>query len=339
MYCLNDIDHVPGMVARDEPFHAFHRLYLAFQGFLQCVFISRRTYPIAYDKWIREQVEDLLGLPELYAELPSLVGVEGPRRRADRAQRREASGAPRDMGTLRTLKQASAWVDRVGLALLFPKDDVVLPSLWQAAGGEDEFAKRDENGKFVEWTPTMEYVWTTKDALPSQGLCAAGKHLRGRASLVSLEVLPALVALAPREAPDGIEGEVVALLEAQGPLSTRELSDLLAHHQRKHVRAALDRLQKQLVVTNAGLEDTDGWPAIVVDLVARRYADRLGVLPSAEDARAALAAKVLDVTGELTAEDVRGAFGWRKADCVAALGATGAPSRDEDGFVVWTKSR
>jgi hypothetical protein len=237
------------------------------------------------------------------------------------------------------VKQAAAWVDRVGLALVFPKDDVVLPSLWQAAGGEDEFAKRDENGKFIEWTPTMEYVWTTKDELPARGLCAAGKHLRGRASLVSLDLLPALVALMPPEAPEGIEGEIVSVLESHGPLSTRELPDLLAHHERKRVRAALERLQKQLVVTNAGLEETDGWPAIVVDLVARRYADRVRELPSPENARATVARRVLDGAGELTAEDLRGALGWRKAVCIAALEATGAPSLDDEGYVVWTKPR
>jgi hypothetical protein len=75
-YVVNDLDHVPLMVRRDEPFHAFHRLYLAFQGFLQALFIARRTYPIAYDKWIREQVEDILGLPGLYRRLPGIVGVE-----------------------------------------------------------------------------------------------------------------------------------------------------------------------------------------------------------------------------------------------------------------------
>jgi hypothetical protein len=240
---------------------------------------------------------------------------------------------------LRTVKQAAAWVDRVGLALVFPKGDVVLPSLWQAAGGEDEFAKRDENGKFIEWTPTMAYVWTTKDELPARGLCAAGKHLRGRASLVALDLLPALVALAPREALDGIEGEIVSVLESHGPLSTRELPDLLPHHERKRVRAALERLQKRFVVTNAGLEETDGWPAIVVDLVARRYRDRVSELPSPEEARATLARRVLDGAGDLTAEDLRGALGWRKAACVAALEATGAPSRDDEGYVVWTKPR
>lgn len=76
MYVVNDLDHLPLMVARDEPFHAFHRLYLAFQGFLQALFIARRTYPIAYDKWIREQVEGLLGLGDLYTHLPPIVGVD-----------------------------------------------------------------------------------------------------------------------------------------------------------------------------------------------------------------------------------------------------------------------
>ena len=75
MYAVNSLEHVPLMLEREEPFHAFHRLYTAFQEFLQALFIERRTYPIAYDKWIREQVEGLLGLPELYRELPPIVGV------------------------------------------------------------------------------------------------------------------------------------------------------------------------------------------------------------------------------------------------------------------------
>jgi hypothetical protein len=76
MYVLNDLDHIPLMVRRDEPFHAFHRLYLAFQGFLQALFIARRAYPLAYDKWIGEQVGDMLGLPGLAARLPSIVGID-----------------------------------------------------------------------------------------------------------------------------------------------------------------------------------------------------------------------------------------------------------------------
>jgi hypothetical protein len=238
-----------------------------------------------------------------------------------------------------TLADAAAWVDRVGLALVFPRDDVVLPSLWLAAGGTDQYAKRDESGTFLGWTPPMQFVWTTKDELPAKGHCAAGKHLRGRASLVALDVFPALVALAPRDEPVELEREVVALLREQGPLNTRELPDLLPHHERKRVRATLDRLQKSLVVTNAGLEETDGWPAIVVDLVERRYADRLRDLPAPVDARALLAERALAVAGELTAEDLRGAFGWRKADATAALEALGVDARDEEGFTVFVRPR
>lgn len=230
-------------------------------------------------------------------------------------------------------------MDRVGLALVFPREDVVLPSLWAAAGGEDEFAKRDDAGKFLEWTKPMAFVWETKDELPARGLACAGKHLRGRASLIALDVLPALVALSADTDLDPLETEVVELLRAGGALSTRELPDLLPAHERKRVRGALDRLQKRLVVTNAGLEETAGWPAIVVDVVERRYADRLRELRPPADARAQIAGRVLAAVGELTAEDLRGALGWRKADARAALETTGAPSYDGGGFTVWTAAK
>jgi len=71
-FARNNLAHVPLYVHRGLYFQAFHRLYHAFQEFLQALFIARRTYPIAYDKWIREQVEDTLGLPQLYRELPRL---------------------------------------------------------------------------------------------------------------------------------------------------------------------------------------------------------------------------------------------------------------------------
>jgi hypothetical protein len=260
--------------------------------------------------------------------------MSGARHRHGSATGRHDPGVP-----VRTLKQAAAFVDRVGVALLFPKDDLVLPSLWEAAGGEDEYAERDADGNFVRWTPVLQFIWPTKDALPAEKLCAAGKHVRGRASLVALDLLPAFVALANRE-PEGLEREVAELVRAHGALSTRVLPDLLPAHERKQVRAAIDRLQKQFVLTNAGLEETDGWPAITVDLVDRRYRDHLRrKLPSPDEARRTIAQRVLDAVGELSAEDLRGALGWRKADCVAALEATEAPTSDEDGITLWRAPR
>jgi predicted nucleotidyltransferase len=73
--CLLDFERIPFLVGRGLHFYAFDRLYHAFQEFLQALFIAHRTYPIAYNKWIREQVEDWLGVPALYSELPHALEI------------------------------------------------------------------------------------------------------------------------------------------------------------------------------------------------------------------------------------------------------------------------
>ena len=75
-YCLNNLDHVPWALDRGDRFHAFHRLYHGFQEFLQALFISRRVYPVAYDKWIARQLETLLGLAKLTPELETVIGAD-----------------------------------------------------------------------------------------------------------------------------------------------------------------------------------------------------------------------------------------------------------------------
>ena len=74
-YCLNNLDHIPLYVERGLHFQCFNRFYDAFREFLQALFIARRTYPIAYDKWIQEQIVEILGLPELYKQLPDLFEI------------------------------------------------------------------------------------------------------------------------------------------------------------------------------------------------------------------------------------------------------------------------
>ena len=72
-YCRNNLDHIPYFAPRELYFQAFKRLYQAFEEFLQALFIAHRTYPIAYDKWVREGVVDILGLPDLYERLPRVL--------------------------------------------------------------------------------------------------------------------------------------------------------------------------------------------------------------------------------------------------------------------------
>jgi predicted nucleotidyltransferase len=75
MYCVKDLNHIPLYIERNLFFQSFDRLYNAYRQFLQALFISRRTYPISYNKWIREQVEDILGLPELYQQITHLFEI------------------------------------------------------------------------------------------------------------------------------------------------------------------------------------------------------------------------------------------------------------------------
>lgn len=75
-YGFNNLDHIPGYAGRGLYFQCFQRFYHAFGEFLQALFISRKIYPIAYDKWVREQVVEILDLPDLYPELPRLFEIQ-----------------------------------------------------------------------------------------------------------------------------------------------------------------------------------------------------------------------------------------------------------------------
>lgn len=73
--CEYDLDHIPILVRRGLYFHALDVLHQAFQKFLQALFIRHKTYPIAYNKWIREQIIGILNLPDLYHQLPPLLSI------------------------------------------------------------------------------------------------------------------------------------------------------------------------------------------------------------------------------------------------------------------------
>lgn len=75
-YCRNNLDHIPLYAPRGLYFQCFKRFYHAFEEFLQALFISRSTYPIAYDKWVHEGVAEVLGLPDLYARLPRMFEIQ-----------------------------------------------------------------------------------------------------------------------------------------------------------------------------------------------------------------------------------------------------------------------
>jgi hypothetical protein len=234
----------------------------------------------------------------------------------------------------------------VGLATIFPIDDLVLPSLWEAVAGTQEitWSSRDEEGRFLDFSPEFGRVWRWKDELPEQRLVCVGKHVRGRSTLVSLRVLPALYAARPAaEEPASLEQDVVRFLAEQGPTSTADLPELIGH-ERKRVARAVERLQRRLVLTTAGAQErAQGWPAVIVDLLERRYAEHLRQLPERDDARARLAEVVLASAREVSAADLAAVVGCTRKQAGVVLDRLvdegRARRRDEEEFALYLRKR
>jgi hypothetical protein len=235
---------------------------------------------------------------------------------------------------VRSLAAAARWVDDVGLALLFPKADVVLPSLWEQVNGsaEENWSIRDADGKFVSWTEEMGFLWGAKDDLPEQGLVCVGKHLAGVTACIAPRLVPTLVAANRGEAEDEPVLQAIADL---GPLTGPALREATGLPKKDVDRAVLS-LHKRLFLTSSHLVEQDGpWGALAHDLLARKW-QLPETLPPRDEARRTLAATVLENAGELTAADLRGALGWRPKEAAAVLDEI-AVGRDGDGFRIWTR--
>lgn len=73
--CEYDIAHITSFVKRKLYFQAFDLLCKAFQKYLQVLFISNKIYPIAYNKWIKEQITKWLNKPDLYPKLSPILSL------------------------------------------------------------------------------------------------------------------------------------------------------------------------------------------------------------------------------------------------------------------------
>jgi chromosome segregation and condensation protein ScpB len=255
-------------------------------------------------------------------------------------------------GRVTTVEEAAAWVDAVGLALLYPNPDYVLPSLWEAVAGRVpvEWAVRDADGTFVSFTPEMDRVWGWKDVLPARRLACIGLHVARTSSLVAPRLVAPLYALTGRRgAPDDFrDGELSelertvaeALLEHRRPATRRELR-LLAGAEKRHVDRAVNALQRKLVLTNAGSTSAEsGWASTLHDLFARRWRARLRRLPARERAVQRLAEAVLLGTEDVSAADLAAALRVRRREATSALealeGRGTATARSEEGILLWS---
>jgi hypothetical protein len=235
-----------------------------------------------------------------------------------------------------TLKAAAAWVDEVGIALLFPKADIVLPSLWEQVAGPTDapHAVRKPDGTFVHWSEGMGFLWGAKDELPARGLVCVGKHIARVTTCIAPRLLPALVAQSERPKPHGLEGELVAAVHSSGPLTGAELRTLLGAP-KSEVDRGIAALHRRLILTSSHLVESGGsWGALAHDLLERKW-KLPRRLPAVGDARCELARTVLASAGELTAADLGAVLGWRRRLAAEVLNEVAEPREHED-FRIWT---
>ena len=254
---------------------------------------------------------------------------------------------------LNSLEEAASWVERVGVALLYPNPDFVLPSLWEAVSGrvEIDWAIRDADGKFIAFTPEMEKVWRWKDELPAKRLACVGLHVARTSSLVAPRLVRPLLSLLGRSTArddfgdvEGLERELArASLELGRSATRRELRLAVGVDKRLGDRA-INALQHKLVLTNAGVTHEESrWGSTLHDLFARRWRAQLRrPLPARGRALAALAEAVLVASGDVSAADLAAALRIRRREATEALEALEARGRaarrDDDGIAVWTAS-
>jgi hypothetical protein len=209
-----------------------------------------------------------------------------------------------------TDRQAAAFVEAVGYALLFPADAIAAPSLWEAVADEDAVPFATGMGE------AESRLWAWKDELPRQGLAWYGKFLYKRGSLLSPRLLTVLYPGAGE--PDdhrsmdlSAEAHRIADALMTGPLTTSALREVVGD--RKRYDRGIAEVQRQLLVTSAGVqEQRAGWPAGILDLTCRRF-DVGGRL----DHRRA-AEIFFDTMIETSAKELGRAFGWPVAWARAA---------------------
>src|SRR6266576_6749405 len=252
---------------------------------------------------------------------------------------------------IKSLEAAAAFVHRVGIATAWGKADLVLPSLWsEISGQEADWAIRDESGKPTGFSPEFDRLWRWKAELPERRLACAGKHFGTAALLIAPRMLASGYALTGRsgaaddfreEELEPLEREVAEVVLDNDPLTGPEIRRLLGTTDRKAVDRAVARLQRRLVLTNAGAaEQAQGWRAIRQDLFARRWRKSLRRLPAEDEARRELAVAVAVATNEVSAADVAGALGWHRKQAESVLmelsSARQLTVRQAEGLQLWS---
>jgi hypothetical protein len=242
-------------------------------------------------------------------------------RRADRYRQRSHL-------RVRTEDEALAFLNDVGLCLLFSAKDVELPSLWGALCGEDRPLPNHHDSR------ELGLAWHWKDTLPVAGKVLYGKFLRKKPVFVSLDLAPHFYALSPnygdlvedylldyRDGRLSVEAkQVYEVLLEQGALPTSRLrrdAGLAGKSNASRFDRALAELQMDWRITKVAISDANRWGyCYVYDLLPRHFPEIVDTAQSISgwQARETIVLRYLQTVVAATPQEVSKLFGWQPGD-------------------------
>lgn len=247
---------------------------------------------------------------------------------------------------LQTADDALRFVNERGFLYLWPIKGVDLPSLWTAVAGVRPVSDQHDDPGHITWG------W--KDAMLDKRAWHYAKILRGKATLISLEILPYFYALSENFGDPELDYQelfaqgllsreaktIYETLLQEGPLDTvnlRRKIQMTAKASNSPFERGLTQLQRDFKIMPTAVAATGAWRySFVYDAVHRVY-PRLPEQARSitrKAARAKLAALYLHSVGVAGESDIRKLFQWTPADTQRTLAAlVGSGEIGENGVV------
>ncbi len=222
---------------------------------------------------------------------------------------------------LSSSSQAVTFVEKRGFVYFWPIKGIDLPSLWTAVAGDRPVAdKHDDPGHIT---------WGWKDDALDKKIWYYGKILRGKATMISLEIMPYFYALSenygsPEE--DYLiayhEGrltqaskQVYETLLDNGALNTLDLRKMskLSNAKDSEFNKALEQLQRDFKILPVGVAQAGAWKYSHIYQITTRHFPDLSEQARAikeSQARAKLLELYFDMLGAVDLCDVNKLFGW-----------------------------
>ncbi|MEO8286897.1 MAG: crosslink repair DNA glycosylase YcaQ family protein [Chloroflexota bacterium] len=188
---------------------------------------------------------------------------------------------------VKTQAEAVRFINDVGIALLFPGENMVLPDLWSAINGEERTIPKHHH----DWA--LRKTWDWKDNIPKRKDAWYGKLVRGKPAFVAMNDLPAIYALSDNfgELDDYLEAYADGLLSKEGKdiyevllegsaMSTAQLRKATGMagggDNARRFERAITELQSGFKIVKSGISTDNRWKYCYVYDLLLRWAPNLG---------------------------------------------------------------